>query len=332
MAAPLVITMGEPAGIGTELTGQLWRDAHEDLPPFVLIDDADRVTGRLADAQVDCPVIPVADLSEGRHMFRRGLPVVPVRPAVRGVAPAKPSLDNAAAVIGAIDQAIDWVQSGQARGVITNPIQKQVLMDAGFSHPGHTEYLAERAGGVETVMMLLSGDLRVVPVTVHLPLKDVSAALTTELIVSKAKITAGALNKQFGIAEPRLAVLGLNPHAGDGGALGTEEIDIITPAVAQLIADGIQAVGPLPADTVFHADARSAYDAIICMYHDQALIPLKTVDFWNGVNVTLGLPFVRTSPDHGTAFNLAGTGQGNTDSLKAAVQLAHQLSDQGPDS
>ena len=326
MTAPLVITMGEPAGIGTELTAQIWRDAHAEVPPFILIDDADRVTGRLADAKIDCSVIPVADLTEGQHMFKRGLPVVQVRPAVRGVAPGSPSQDNAAAVVGAIDQAVDWVKTGAARGLVTNPIHKQVLKASGFSHPGHTEYLAHLAGNVDTVMMLLSGDLRVVPVTVHVPLKDVSATLTTDAIVSKARITADALTTQFGIVSPRLAVLGLNPHAGDGGAIGTEEQTIIAPAVARLIDEGIEAAGPLPADTVFHADARQAYDAIICMYHDQALIPLKTVDFWNGVNVTLGLPFVRTSPDHGTAFELAGSGKGNPASLKAAILQADHLS------
>jgi len=315
MAAPLVITMGEPAGIGAEITAKAWSEARDTLPPFVLIDDYDRVGGRLSEAGIKVPVIPVADLTEGAHMFKRGVPVIAIHPSVRGVPPGKPETGNAGAVVGAIDQAVHWVSTGEAAGIVTTPIHKKVLKDAAFPHPGHTEYLAHLAGGAEPVMMLSAGDLRVVPVTVHVPLGKVAETLSTDLIIRKARITAAALVKDLGIEKPSLAVLGLNPHAGDGGAIGDEEQTIIGPAVEALKQDGLQVTGPVPADTVFHERARALYDAMICMYHDQALIPLKTVDFWHGVNTTLGLPFVRTSPDHGTAFEIARTG--------AADRMAH---------
>jgi len=228
-------------------------------------------------------------------------------------------------VIAAIADAVGFVKSGRAAALVTNPIQKETLYAAGFSHPGHTEYLAELAGGVTPVMMLLCQDLRVVPVTIHRSLSESIAGLNTAEIVTVGRIAAASLKRDFGIARPRLAVAGLNPHAGEAGTLGREEIDIIAPAVRELQALGIDARGPAPADTLFHAAARARYDAAICMYHDQALIPLKTIDFDRGVNITLGLPFIRTSPDHGTACDIAGKGVANPASLIAAIAIAGEL-------
>lgn len=230
------------------------------------------------------------------------------------------------AVIRALDRAIDFAQAGRASGIVTNPIHKKVLLDAGFRHAGHTDYLAERAElKTPPVMMLAGADLRVVPVTVHVPLRRAIDMLTSDLIVTIATITNRALISDFGIPRPRLAIAGLNPHAGEDGALGTEDRDIIAPAVKALQDAGIDARGPLPADTLFHAEARAGYDAALGMYHDQALIPLKTLDFHGGVNITLGLPFVRTSPDHGTALDIAGTGRANPASLINAIRCAHEM-------
>jgi 4-hydroxythreonine-4-phosphate dehydrogenase len=244
----------------------------------------------------------------------------------QAVGPGQPARENAAAVVDSIKQAVGLVQAGKAAAVVTNPIHKQTLYDGGFRFPGHTEYLADLAGGgITPVMMLACPGLRVVPVTVHLPLARVPAALTTAAIVHAGKITAAALRDDFAIARPRLAVAGLNPHAGEGGALGSEEIDIIAPAIDALRAAGIDVASPAPADTLFHPQARAGFDAALCMYHDQALIPLKTIDFDHGVNITLGLPFVRTSPDHGTAFDIAGTGRASPASLLAAITTASAM-------
>jgi 4-hydroxythreonine-4-phosphate dehydrogenase len=233
---------------------------------------------------------------------------------------------NATAVIDAIRHGTELVQAGRASGIVTNPIQKHVLVKAGFKYPGHTEFLAELAGpGTQPVMMLACPGLRVVPVTVHLALTDAIASLDTERIVTTARIVNAALRTDFSIEHPRLAVAGLNPHAGEGGLFGREEIEIIEPALKILRAEGLNITGPLPPDTMFHAAARAGYDAALCMYHDQALIPLKTIDFERGVNITLGLPFVRTSPDHGTAINIAGTGRANAESLIAALATAAQM-------
>ncbi|MSP67370.1 MAG: 4-hydroxythreonine-4-phosphate dehydrogenase PdxA, partial [Alphaproteobacteria bacterium] len=271
------------------------------------------------------PIVPVGGPAEAAEVFPRALPVLPLSlPAP--VTPGKPEAANGPAVIAAIERAVALVQSGAAAALVTNPIAKHALYTTGFRHPGHTEFLAALAGGnVRPVMLLACAELRVVPVTIHLPLKAAIAALSTEAIVTVARITAAALVRDFGLGRPRLAVAALNPHAGEGGTLGTEEAAIIAPAVAELRAEGIDAVGPLPADSLFHAEARRAWDVVICMYHDQALIPLKTVDFAHGVNVTLGLPFVRTSPDHGTAFAIAGTGRASPESLIAALILAREI-------
>ena len=319
---PLAVTMGEPAGIGGELTIKAWLQ-RDSLPPFFAIDDPDRLERLAAAIGSPIPIQPIRDSYEATTVFAKALPVLPClldRPVTQG----RPDPGNAKAVITAIERAVTAVETGGAGAVVTNPIQKAVLMASGFKHAGHTEFLAEIAG-TRTVMMLACRDLRVVPVTVHLALKDAIKQLTRARIVEAGRITAASLTKLFGIARPRLVVSGLNPHAGEAGALGREEIEMIAPAVEDLVADGIEARGPLPADTLFHPAARERYDAALCMYHDQALIPLKTIDFSGGVNVTLGLPFIRTSPDHGTALDIAGRGIADPTSLMAAMRLAGEL-------
>lgn len=324
---PLALTMGEPAGIGGEIALQTWlaradRIRGEALPPFYLIDDPGRLAALARALGWPVPVRPIASPEETAEVFAAALPVMPLGIAVRA-RPGHPDPADAPAILGAIEAAVAAVQDGRAAAVVTNPIHKETLYRAGFRHPGHTEFLAELAGSGEApVMMLASAELRVVPVTIHLPLRRVAESLSTAAIAHAGRVTAAALMRDFGIAAPRLAVAGLNPHAGEGGGLGHEDGAIIAPAVAELREAGIAAEGPLAADTMFHAEARHGYDAALCMYHDQALIPLKTLDFWGGVNVTLGLPFVRTSPDHGTALAIAGRGTARADSLIAALRLA----------
>jgi 4-hydroxythreonine-4-phosphate dehydrogenase len=325
MSAPLALTLGEPAGIGGEITLKAWLARHaEHLPPFFVLDAPERLINLAAALRLDIPVRAIAAPEDAAAIFATALPVLPIA-LPRPVVPGKPDPGNAAAVIGAIASAVQFVQQGRAAAIVTNPIQKETLYAAGFRHPGHTEYLAELAGGMTPVMMLAGPELRVVPVTVHQPLRDAVAQLRTSDIVTAGKITAAALQRDFGIAKPRLAVAGLNPHAGENGTIGHEDIDIVLPAVTALRALGIAVSGPLSADTMFHAAARRQYDVALCMYHDQALIPLKTLDFDRGVNVTLGLPFIRTSPDHGTACDIAGTGVAKPDSLIAAIALAGAL-------
>ncbi len=327
----LALSMGEPAGVGGELALMVWhrRDA-QPVPPFFLIDDPDRLSRLAARLGLEVALAELGDAEDAEACFAEALPVLP-QPLGRDVAPGRPHPDNADCVLGSIARAVDLACAGRASAVVTNPIHKKVLYDAGFAHPGHTEYLAELAaaacGGapVRPVMMLACHELRVVPVTVHLPLRDAVAGLSAEAIVHAGRATAAALERDFRIAEPRLAAAGLNPHAGEDGALGREELDIIAPALETLRGEGVRVEGPAPADTLFHELARERYDAALCMYHDQALIPLKTIDFAEGVNITLGLPFVRTSPDHGTAFALAGTGTADPSSLIAALRTAHQM-------
>jgi 4-hydroxythreonine-4-phosphate dehydrogenase len=320
---PLVLTMGEPAGIGGEITLKAWL-ARASLPPFLVVDDAERLRRLAAALGLAVPTRAVENVADALATFGQALPVFD-RPLACEAAPGHPDRRNGAAVMAAIATAVELVQRGEGRAVVTNPIHKKALYDAGFRFPGHTEYLAALAGTTLPVMMLACEALRVVPVTVHLSLRQAIETLTTEAIVQTATVTHRALRTDFGVAAPRLAVAGLNPHAGEGGEMGSEDEAIIAPAVARLRAQGIGAIGPLPPDTLFSARARAGYDAAICMYHDQALIPLKALDFDGGVNITLGLPFVRTSPDHGTAFDIAGTGQANESSLLAALRLAEQL-------
>jgi 4-hydroxythreonine-4-phosphate dehydrogenase len=321
---PLALTMGEPAGIGAEIAFKAWR-ARTAVPPFFLIDDPERLKRLAHRLEWTISLAEIASPAEAAAAFQKALPVLR-EPLAADVVPGRPDARNAPAVIQAIRRAVALALDNAVAAVVTNPINKGVLYDAGFAHPGHTEYLAKLSGGNPTpVMMLVGGGLRVVPVTIHVALREALHQLTTAKIVEASRIAAAALRRDFGIDRPRLAVSGLNPHAGEGGALGREEIEIITPAIERLRADGIDVAGPLPADTLFHAGARPRYDATICMYHDQALIPLKTLDFERGVNVTLGLPFVRTSPDHGTALGIAGTGTASEASLVAALSLADAL-------
>lgn len=322
--APLALTMGEPAGIGAEIAMAAWLRRAEALPPFFLLDDVERLTALARRLGWTVPLKAIAAPEDAADTFPSHLPVLPIALS-HPVVPGQPDSGNAAAVVAAIDAAVAFAVSGRAAAVVTNPINKNVLYAAGFKHPGHTEYLAELAGGVQPVMMLACPALRVVPVTIHLALRAALAVLTSEAIVTTGRITAAGLRRDFAIARPVLAVAALNPHAGESGALGREEIEIIAPAVAALRREGVEAVGPLPADTLFHPAARKRYDAVLCMYHDQALIPIKTVDFDGGVNVTLGLPFIRTSPDHGTAFDIAGSGAANPTSLIAALKLAGDM-------
>jgi 4-hydroxythreonine-4-phosphate dehydrogenase len=328
---PLAVTMGDPAGIGLEITLMAWRGrARLALPPFVLLADPVAVAERAAAIEADAPVATIASFAEAAAVFAERLPVLPIALAAPSLA-GKPDPANAAAVIAAIDRAVAAVADGEAAAVVTNPIAKSVLYAAGFTHPGHTEYLAALAsrthGGrkLHPVMMLASDMLRVVPLTIHIPLAEVPAAISRDLIETTARIILAALAHDFGVAAPRLAVCGLNPHAGESGSIGREDRDVIAPAVAALAAEGHLVRGPLSADTLFHAAARATYDAVLAMYHDQALIPIKTLAFDTGVNVTLGLPFVRTSPDHGTAFDIAGRGVASPASLIAALRMAADM-------
>jgi 4-hydroxythreonine-4-phosphate dehydrogenase len=324
---PLALTMGEPAGIGGEIALKAWRRRGEGLPPFFVIDDPERLRQLAARTGMAVPVAAVDSPAEAGRRFAEVLPVLP-QPLACEVAPGQPDPANTPAVRRSIERAVALAASGEAAAVVTNPIHKQVMYQGGFPFPGHTEFLSSLLGGAREVMMLACPGLRVVPVTIHVALAEAIRSLTSDGIVTIGRVTARALTRDFGIARPRLAVAGLNPHAGEGGAMGREEIDLITPAVIALKASGIDAFGPLPPDTLFHARARAGYDAVLCMYHDQALIPLKTIDFDGGVNITLGLPIVRTSPDHGTAFEIAGSGAANEASLVAAIRTAAEIAAQ----
>jgi 4-hydroxythreonine-4-phosphate dehydrogenase len=328
MAKPLAMTLGEPAGIGPDIAIKAWLRRDElKLPPFYLLGDRDFLVERAATLGLN---VSLADVTaeDAVAAFADALPVVATGQTATA-RPGQPDGASAAAAMASIRQAVGDVAAGRAGAVVTNPIAKHVLYRAGFRHPGHTEFLAElaAAGGhvPQPVMMLWSPALVVVPVTIHLALRDAIALLTSELIVSTARIAAAALKARFGIARPRLAVSGLNPHAGEDGSLGTEDRTIVAPAVEILRGEGMDVRGPLPADTMFHDGARETYDCAICMYHDQALIPVKTLAFEDAVNVTLGLPLIRTSPDHGTAFDIAGTGKANPSSLIAAIRLAARM-------
>jgi 4-hydroxythreonine-4-phosphate dehydrogenase len=314
--------MGEPAGIGGEITLKAWLRRREGLPAFAAVDDPERLSRIAADLGLAVPVRTIAAACEAAAVFDAALPVLPQllpAPAV----PGRPSAATASAVIGAIERAARLALAGEAAAIVTNPIQKKPLYDAGFAHPGHTEFLGALAElEAPPAMMLAAAELRVVPVTIHRPLAEVPRVLTTAEIVRIGTIAAAALRRDFGIERPRLAVAGLNPHAGESGSIGDEDETIVAPAVDALRAQGIDVRGPLPADTMFHAAARARYDAALCMYHDQALIPIKTLAFDRAVNVTLGLPFVRTSPDHGTALDIAGKGVASAESLVAALRMA----------
>lgn len=322
---PLALSMGEPAGIGPEITLKAWAARErEALPVFFAVGDPALYRRTAAALKLDVQVRDISDASEAVAVFGDALPVLPVALAAQ-VEPGRLTPANARSVMQAIDVACDLALAGQASGIVTNPIHKRALYEAGLQVPGHTEYLADRTGGATPVMMLSCPGLRVVPVTVHEPLKAVAASLTTAMIVEKGVILARALKRDLGLAQPRIAVAGLNPHAGEEGHIGREEIEIIGPAIETIRREGVEVSGPLPPDTMFHAAARARYDAALCMYHDQALIPIKTIDFERGVNTTLGLPIVRTSPDHGTALDIAGQGVASPLSLIEAIRLAHEI-------
>ena len=320
---PIVLTMGEPAGVGCEIAIKTW--VARRTAPFVLIDDPDRVARLAADLGLAVPVEAVSAIGDTAVTFPNALPVLRLT-LPRDARPGEPDPDNAPAVLAAIERAVALVQAGEAAAMVTNPIHKHCLAKAGFAHLGHTDFLGRLAGGAaRPVMMLAADELRVVPVTIHVGLRQAVADLKGEDIVATGIIVDAALRRDFAVKRPRLAVAGLNPHAGEDGILGDEEREIIAPAVAELQDAGIDVFGPVAADTLFHAAARDRYDAALCMYHDQALIPIKTIAFDRAVNVTLGLPFVRTSPDHGTALDIAGKGVADAGSLIAALNLASEM-------
>jgi 4-hydroxythreonine-4-phosphate dehydrogenase len=328
-ANPISLTCGEPAGIAPEITAKAWLALREvSAAPFFLIGDSDYFSSRAALAGVPIATTKISTPAEVKGVFFSALPILH-RPLAVHPKPGIIDPATAKSVIAAIDEGVALMMAGEAAALVTNPIQKEALYSAGFRHQGHTDYLAAVAGKqgqkFHEVMMLVARDLRAIPLTVHIPFKDVPATLSTEMIMSQAHVVANDLQKYFGIMRPRLAFTGLNPHAGENGTMGREEQTVIIPALNQLRAEGLTVTGPLPADTAFHAEARANYDAILCMYHDQALIPVKTLDFHGGVNVTLGLPFIRTSPDHGTALGIAGTGEANPQSLIAALKLAGEM-------
>ena len=317
--APLAVSLGDPAGIGPEVVAKCWdhRSAFN-LPPFVAVGDA-----RSLGAVWDGPIITIDDPRDADSAFDVGLPILHIS-APSADTPGRPSMAGAHCSLDSLELAVGLARSGSASAVVTGPISKQQLYAIGFSHPGQTEFVAERCGvAPENVAMMLAGpSLRTVPVTTHLPLSEVASRLTSGLIEARGRATLRGLQRNFGIADPRLAVAALNPHAGEGGALGTEEIEIIQPAIDALREEDWQVIGPLPADTMFHVAARSRYDAALCMYHDQALIPLKALHFDEGVNITLGLPLVRTAPDHGTAFDIAGEDRADPRAMAAAIRMA----------
>ncbi|HEY2070053.1 MAG TPA: 4-hydroxythreonine-4-phosphate dehydrogenase PdxA [Rhizomicrobium sp.] len=303
--APILVTMGEPGGIGPEIACAAYRalGGRIGARPLKLVGDPAVFSGMPADA------------------------VIATRPLTTKASPGRADPDNTPSVVDAIDVAVKYAMSGAGSAVVTAPIHKAALLQGGFEFAGHTEYLAQITGADRAVMMLAGAGLRVVPLTIHIPLANVSARITKAAIVETGEIVLRALRHDFGISNPRLAISGLNPHAGEEGELGPEERETIAPAAEALRGGGDIVLGPLPADTMFHEEARARYDAALCMYHDQALIPLKTLAFWDGVNVTLGLPIVRTSPDHGTALDIAGTGKANPKSMIAAIRMAAEIAD-----
>ena len=317
--SPIAISLGDPAGIGPEVIAKCWdHRGRFDLPPFAAIGDPRSVT-----AVWDGPLALIDDPREADSAFDVGLPLIQIAAGETDI-PGRPSTAGAHCSLDSLEIAVGLARSGSASAVVTGPIAKEQLYAIGFSHPGQTEFVAERCGvaGGNVAMMLAGPSLRTVPVTTHVPLSRVAGALNSALIESRGRTALRGLQRNFGIAEPRLAVAALNPHAGEGGTLGTEEIEIIAPAIEALAAEGWRVSGPFPADTMFHAAARARYDAALCMYHDQALIPLKALHFEEGVNVTLGLPIIRTAPDHGTAFDIAGQDRADPRAMAAAIRVA----------
>lgn len=325
-SGPIAVSLGDPAGIGPEIVLKAWQALRQGGDPFFVVGDRQV----LADASSQIPLAVIGSEREAGAVFAQALPIIHM-PLASEAVPGRPSSDHGAQVVAWIRTAVEMALTGEAMAVVTAPIAKAPLYAAGFKFPGHTEFLGELTAGSPMngprgpIMMLAAGDLRTVPVTIHEPYAKAPERLTTELIVHAGEVTAAALVRDFAIPHPRLALAGLNPHAGESGAIGREEIEIIAPAAAMLRRRGIDCTDPKPADTLFHPEARATYDAVLCMYHDQALIPVKMLDFWGGVNVTLGLPIVRVSPDHGVGYDIAGQGRARADSLIAALRLARQI-------
>ncbi len=321
---PLAVALGDPAGVGPEIAAKAWdRRKEEGLHPFFVVGDV-----RSIEAVWNGPVARISGPEEATHVFADALPLIQLEDAGE-ITPGEPNTPGARCSLDSLELAVGLARSGAACGLVTGPVSKAQLYGIGFVHPGQTEFVAERCGiARENVVMMLAGPtLRTVPITTHVPLKDVAGLISVELIMSRARTTERGLSRDFGIAHPRLAMAGFNPHAGESGALGREEIEIVIPALERLREEGIEIEGPLAADTMFHPRARARYDAALCLYHDQALIPLKTLHFDEGVNITLGLPIVRTSPDHGTAFDIAGKNQADPGATIAAIRLAHQCAE-----
>ncbi len=317
--SPIAVSLGDPAGIGPEIIAKSWRDrALHRLPPFFAVGSEQAVRKVWLG-----PLRHISEPAEAVDAFEKALPILIVDNSAP-VKPGQPTSEGARCALDSLEMAVGLARSGAASAVVTGPVSKSQLYNAGFTHPGQTEFVAERCGVArENVAMMLAGpSLRTVPVTTHIPLRDVPDMLTIELVVGKGRAAARGLTRNFGIKNPRIAVAGLNPHAGEDGALGREEIAVLIPAIEQLKEEGFDVRGPLPADTMFHAPARAKYDVALCPYHDQALIPLKTLHFDEGVNLTLGLPIVRTSPDHGVAFDIAGSNSAHPGAMIAAIGLA----------
>ena len=327
---PLIVTMGDPAGVGPEIIAKAWPvlatppGPLAPVTPFAVIGDGDVLTA------LGAPVQQIFSPSEAAAVFGRAIPVLH-HPAPAPVTPGQPDPRNATAVADWIERAVDLVISGEGSGVVTAPIAKAPMYASGFRFPGHTEFIAELtadmpfSGTRGPVMMLTAKDLRACLVTIHVAIDQLPELVTAERVMRVARVVHESMKRDFGIKAPRLAMAALNPHAGEGGSIGLQEIEVLRPAAAALRAEGLNITDPLPADTLFHDEARARYDATVCLYHDQALIPVKTLDFWGGVNATLGLPIVRTSPDHGTGFDIAGKGIARADSFIAAVRLASEM-------
>jgi 4-hydroxythreonine-4-phosphate dehydrogenase len=328
---PIAITMGEPAGCGGEITIKAWQKNRSNLPPFFMVDDFKRLEKLIQQLKIDCNLKQIKEPSEAINIFATALPIMQVNPSLsENIIPGRPNPLNSKSIISSIDTAVYLASNNLVKAVVTNPIFKAGLQSSGFKYSGHTEYLGKLANTKETPIMMLSSNnlkknLRVIPITTHIPHKDISNALNKDKIINISKRIYKYLSEDFGIKKPKIAVAALNPHAGENGKLGFEEIEIIIPALKKLNKLKVNISGPYPADTLFHSDSREKFDAILCMYHDQALIPLKTLDFYSSVNITLGLPFVRTSPDHGTAFDLSGTGKASPESLISAIKVANEL-------
>ena len=321
----IALTMGEPAGISGELTLKAWL-SDSDKPTFFAIDDPDRMLALSQSLNINVPIEEISDPKDASQVFLKALPVLREK-VPHKVSSGQPNYSNTPAILSSIERAVDFAKNNRVTGMVTNPVNKTALYASGFKYPGQTEFLSALSGQPpsETVMMLASKTLRISLVTVHIAISEIANNLNIDAITAVGRITYAALQKDFNILMPKITVAALNPHAGENKSIGKEEANIIQPAVEILQREGINIDGPYPADTLFHNRARQKYDAVICMYHDQGLIPLKTIDFANGVNITLGLPFVRTSPDHGTAFDIAGKGYADESSLLSAMRLASEM-------